>query len=1164
MPQMLLRTYRRIIRCVINRKFPSYAICTLCSCIVVATNGSVFTAAFAKSPDDLAAGFENPPVSARPYTWWHWMNGCASKEGITADLESMKRIGLAGPTMFCVTMTMQSDDGKEIKGDLVYMSPEWQALVQHAIEECKRLGLEFSILTCEGYGQGGGTWVPPEEGMQKLVWSERRVEGGAQVRLDLPAPNGRELAHRDIALVAFPTPLGDENTAPPSITSSRGGDPIRLVDGKSLTLPVPMPGFTEWLQLEYDEPHKFSSINIAMNDLRDTGDPESWESSSFLSKAAQQKLRSQPGPHHWELQVSDDGKNFRPIGRICTHGTSAIPETSGRFFKIIMPVPPPLAMQLPFNGKEEMTITSMALSGPRLDRPEARVGAVITDSAREFSNSRAPSAIPNSAIVDLTGKREWNAPPGKWTLLRLGHVSQNSPVAASGNHGIECDKLSRQAVLNHLTNGSLNTVLKNAGPLAGTAFKNIVCDSMEAGYENWSPFLPQEFRKRRGYAIDPWLPALAGFVVGSAEESERFLWDFRRTLADLVVENYYGTLREFAHQHNLNVSAEAAGHGLPTIIDQLQAKGMTDTPLGEFWSGRGDTDDAKEAASAAHIYGKKMAGTESFTTTSGIIGRTREPYAMKAEGDLRFCLGINRFSFHTFAHQPWLDRTPGMTMSFAGPNLDRNATWWEMGGPWITYVSRCQYLLQQGRFVADVCYYYGEDAPVGYSSRQISLKTPPGYDFDVCNTEILHQMSVEDGRIILPSGMKYRVLVLPNSERMTPNTLRSVSNLVKAGATVVGPKPRLSPSLIDYPACDEVVRKLSDDVWGDCDGKKVRSHAYGAGSVRSGVPLTEILNVPPDFSSDNKNLRYIHRRDENSEIYFVSNQSDRDVLSECKFRVDGLAPEFWHPDTGAIETAAVYESNQGCTSLPLQLGPSGSVFVVFRQPASVAIASVAHDGTTILPPVATSSDGTLNLPSVENGKITMLVSKPGKYTFTNCNGSTRSTTVAQIPAPLPLHGPWQLQFSEKLGAPPSAAFPSLISWSDATDEGIKYFSGTAKYRSEFKIPPNWIRSDTHVFLNLGVVKNLARVTVNDEPLEILWKPPFRVEVTSTLHQGDNKLEIDVANLWPNRLIGDKRLSLDKRVTWVSYNPYEADSPLLPSGLLGPVTLEAAQQIKISP
>jgi hypothetical protein len=477
-------------------------------------------------------------------------------------------------------------------------------------------------------------------------------------------------------------------------------------------------------------------------------------------------------------------------------------------------------------------------------------------------------------------------------------------------------------------------------------------------------------------------------------------------------------------------------------------------------------------------------------------------------------------------------------------------------------VTRCQYLLQQGTFVADICYYYGEDAPVGFFYSQLPAKIPRGYDFDACNTEILKQMKVDRGRIVLPSGMSYAVLLLPNSDRMTPGTLRTIAELVKAGATVVGPKPRLSPSLIDFPACDESVRQLANEVWGNCDGKTIKSHTYGAGSVEWGKSLEDILKAPADFSSDDNNLRFIHRRLGTQEIYFVSNQSDKDVLSQSTFRVGGLAPELWHPDTGTRELAAVYNSEQSRTSLPLQFGPSGSVFIVFRQPAARAVSSVEHEGIAIVPPSTANQASALNLPIIENGKVAMLVSKPGKYSFKLSDGNAQTVSADRISPSVNMEGPWQLQFQKERGAPASAILPNLISWSDAADEGIKYFSGTATYLKTFEIPPDLLSPGIRVVLNLGDVKNLARVTLNGKSFQTLWKPPFRVDVTSALRQGQNEVQIEVANLWPNRLIGDKRLPPERRVNWVSYNPYQSDSPLLPSGLLGPVNIEVTQRIEV--
>lgn len=1121
----------------------------------------------AQASDALVAGFENPPLEARPLTWWHWMVGYITKEGITADLESMKRIGLGGAQMFDIRLGMTGPDGKRLEGPVKFMSPEWRDLVKHAVSESHRLGLELSVLNSQGWGQAGGEHVPASESMQRVVWSDSQVEGGQKLALStLRQPETRQEFYEDIAVLAFPTVVGDEATTPPVVSSSGPNTPT--VDfskqGSSLTIPIPMPEAPQWVQLAFDREHTFSSITIAIVKMRDTPDPENWEATSLIDEAARSFLKTIKGPKHWELQVSKDGTNFTPAHRIATHGTTTFPEVTGKVFRIWMPVPPPLALPLPLARTHKVEFTNIAFAGPRIDQAEARVGKIMDAKASQFSTKPvAPEGtIQPDKIIDLTGQSEWTVPPGQWTVSRIGHTSTGATLAAAGERGgLEVDKLSRAAVTNHLNNGMASAVVKDSAQLAGTTLKNIFCDSWEHGYQNWTPLMREEFKKRRGYSLDPWLPTFTGRVVGSPEQSERFLWDLRRTIADLVAESFYGSLGEFAHKNKMGVYAEAAGHGLPAVVDQLQNKGQTDTPMGEFWLGRRDVDDTKECASSSHIYGKKMAAAESFTSESRYAW-TMDPSMMKAEGDLQFCMGINRFCFHRFAHQPWLDRRPGMTMGMWGTNFERTNTWWEQAREWITYISRSQFLLQQGTFVADACYYYGEDTPVGFEFRNLDPKLPPGYDFDVVNTEILKQMKVKDGRIVLPSGMAYRVLVLPNQTRMTLGTIEAIRDLVKAGATVVGPRPTLSPSLKDFGKGDETLQAIAQEMWGDCDGKTTTSHAYGAGWIKWGVPMAEVLGVPPDFTCANPDIRYIHRRDGDAEIYFISNQTEKDVLLPIGFRVKGLAPELWHPSSGRRETQAMYSTKDDITTLPIHLDPAGSVFVIFRKPASPNPVASISDGSDKSPAGLPLS--ALRPPIVQDGKIALTVNQPGKYTFTMANGKTISGLADAMPASLPITGPWKLSFPPKLGAPDTTTFDQLGSWTTSNIPGVKYFSGTATYVKEFTVPKDWLTSGAKFHLDLGKVMNLAQVTLNGKDLGVLWKKPFRVEITPALKAETNKLEIKVTNLWPNRLIGDASLPPEQRVTWSSYNNYTKDSPLLESGLLGPVEVKATRLVEVAP
>jgi (4-O-methyl)-D-glucuronate---lignin esterase len=1144
--------------------------------VVIGIASGAATKLIADTAAGIQEGFRDPPRDARPLTWWHWMNGMATKEGITADLEAMQRVGLGGAQLFFVQQTLRTPEHKDIKGDVVFMTPPWRELVMHAIKECDRLGLELSVLTCEGWGEGGGSWISPAESMQRVVWSEAHLEGGRQVTVEVKRPIPEGDYYEDIALLAFPTPPGDDHPVAPKITASKATtDPperhLAEHDPALITMPLPMPGRPQWVQLDYGAARSFSSIYLAINEMRDVVDPDRWENSSYLDAASNAALRNVKEPRYWELQASGDGQKFRTIGRISTHGTSSIPETRARYFRIWMPVPPPLQRSLPFSATEEppMEVTDITLGGPRIDRPELRAGKFVDASIRTFSNATIPARniIPSGNIINLTNQQKWDAPPGEWTILRIGHASTGANVGPGVVNGLEANKLSRAAVQHHLNDGMAGSLLKEAGPLAGTALKNFLCDSWERGYENWSPEMRDEFQQRQGYSIDPWLVAFTGRVVDSVDASERFLWDFRRTIANLMADNYYGTLQQFAHQHGMKVYAEAAGHGLPTITDQLLCKGRTDVPMGEFWAGRGDLDDTKEAASAAHMYGQNIAAAESFTATPQCSGWTRDPFALKPEGDLRFCIGINRLCFHRFAHQPWLDRAPGMTMGQYGTEFDRMNTWWEPGAAWIGYLSRCQYLLQRGHFAADLCYFYGEDAPAGFRFSQLAPKPPTGFDFDICNAELLKKMTCKAGRITLPSGMSYRVLVLPVSDRMTPEVLQAVKQLVHDGATVVGPRPVKSPSLKGYPDCDRVVQTIAAEMWGDCDGKKVTSHAYGKGRIVWGGSLVEAIGSPPDFLSDNANIRFIHRRDGDAEIYFVSNQRNENLATKCTFRVDGLRPELWHADTAQQEPILMYQRSNGRVTVPLELDPCGSVFVVFRPAKGTVepIVSLSLDGKPISVESNKSEDSMiLGCAATDRDTLALTVWQAGNYTVTTAAGKKITAATGPIPRPMEVTGPWQIQFPAKRGAPPSITLDRLTSWSVAKEDGVKYFSGTATYSKQLALSDNQLRSGTRLFLDLGEVKNLAEVRLNNRRLGILWKPPFRIELTGAARSGDNELEVKVTNLWPNRLIGDQHLPLAEQVTWTSYNPYRADSPLLPSGLMGPVSIRAARELEFAP
>ena len=609
--------------------------------------------------------------------------------------------------------------------------------------------------------------------------------------------------------------------------------------------------------------------------------------------------------------------------------------------------------------------------------------------------------------------------------------------------------------------------------------------------------------------------------------------------------------------------------------------------MGEFWAGTNGQASVKLASSVGHIYGQNIIGTESFTGYPEHGRWTDDPYSLKALGDLAFTQGINRFIFHRFAHQPWMNRYPGMTMGQWGINLDRTNTWFEKAKPWMDYISRSQFLLQQGRFVADAAYFCGESSPV--VTRIGNPPLPAGFDYDSINRDVILKSSVKDGRLLLPDGMSYAVLVLPpNDPAITPELLKKIHDLVADGLTVVGEKPKHSPSLNDYPKCDDEVSALANEMWADCDGSKVTEHALGQGKVVWGKPLADVfagLKIAADFDAP-ENVLYIHRAVDGGDVYFVANHENSYQSINCTFRVSGKVPELWHPDTGVIETAPVYEEKEGRTTIRLQFDPVGSVFVVFRQRSAGVEHLTQIDRTATTVESSTDHDSPAQLMRVAgDGSVEILPLKAGSYQLANSSGkSTRLENLNGLNRTM-ITGPWELRFPPNWGAPPSVSLDNLISWSDSLDSGIKYFSGTATYTKSLDISDEMIADHQAIYLDLGTVKNFAEVTLNGKDLGILWKPPFQLDITSNVRPGKNDLQIGVTNLWPNRIIGDAQLPEDVewqgmkparwpqwmldgkpsptgRYTFTTWRHWTKDGKLLESGLIGPVTIESGKWMRV--
>jgi hypothetical protein len=756
------------------------------------------------------------------------------------------------------------------------------------------------------------------------------------------------------------------------------------------------------------------------------------------------------------------------------------------------------------------------------------------------------------------GELHWQAPAGSWEILRIGYAASGAKVSTSSNswQGLAIDYLDRRELENYWRQ-VVDPLLEDARPYLGHALRYLVTDSWELGGVNWTGRFRDEFRQRRGYDLLPYLPVIAGRIVGDRAASNRFLNDFRRTVGDLVVSGHYAAFAELAAKAGLGIHPESGGpHGAP--IDALESLGTGAFAQTEFWAPSTEhrtRDDerffVKEAASASHIYGKTIVAAEGFTSI-GPQWEEAPGRGLKQAFDQALCEGLNRLIWHTFTSSPKEMGLPGQEY-FAGTHLNPNVTWWSQADAFTGYINRTQFLLQQGQPVADVVYYYGSQVPNFVRLKGADpAKVLPGYDYDVTDENALaHRMTVREGRIVLPEGVSYRLLVLPERTAISLDALRAVQKLVAAGAAVLGPKPQQAIGL----AGDVEVRAIAGEVWGDCGQAGVRQRPYGQGTVFCGQSTRQALaamGVAPDVEGGAQ-IDYVHRQAGDADIYFLRNTRPEPLFTTVTLRSKDKAPELWHADMGAIVPEPLYTvPADGRTRLPLRLEPNGSVFVVLRQPAGPHIVKESWNAGAGAP--VARWNGRTNL-DVET-------SAAGRFTVTMDSGKTLAADVAGVPAPQRIDGPWTLEFTPGWGAPASISLDKLASWTENDDPGVRYYSGTVRYRTRFVLPGEKPDAARPWYLNLGEVREIAAVRLNGADLGILWKKPFRVALGAAARAGSNDLEIAVTNLWPNRLIGDQRLPPEKRFTRTNIAKFTADSPLLPSGLLGPVTVEAAQVARL--
>lgn len=1017
---------------------------------------------------NIEQSFRDVPKSSQLGVYWYWMSDNISKEGVIKDLKAMKEAGINRAYIGNIAQPPSDVPYGQVK----IFTDEWWDIIHTALKTAGELDIEIGIFNSPGWSQSGGPWVKPEQAMRYLASRKLSVKGPTQLNIPLfPIP----LDAQDVRTIAYPDLSVKQKTTFNMTSDGKGVIDLtgnRADSVRSLIVSFKGQPVVTMAHLYVKRGDSYDSIRSIVID------------------------RSNPA-----LNVGFDP--YAPVA-------ISIPATYGSVFRLILSTGNEGAI-------EKVTLSSIPCVERYPEKSLAKMFQTPLPMWNDYLWDKQPAigdtnlVINPSKVIDLTSKistdgtLSWSVPNGNWTIMRTYMVPTgvtNAPASPEGT-GLEVDKMSKKHIAAHF-DAFIGEILRRVPENDRKSFKIVVEDSYETGGQNWTDQMIELFEKRYGYSPIPFIPVMEGHVVGSSDLSDRFLWDLRRFVADKVSKDYVGGLREVSNKHGLTTWLENYGHwGFPGEF--LQYGGESDEIAGEFWSegSLGDIEN-RAASSCAHIYGKKKVWAESFT--AGGPGFSRYPAIMKQRGDRFFTEGINSTLLHLFIQQPD-DRMPGLSAPF-GNDFNRNNTWFSHMDLFTDYLKRCNFMLQQGRYIADVAYFIGEDAPKMTGVRTPEI--PKGYSYDYINAEVLQNFaSVEKGLLTLKSGMQYRVLVLPPLKTMRPDVLWTIKELVSKGMIVLGDAPEQSPSMENYPAADSRVISMARELWGSFKDSTINQVDYGKGKVYSGVSLEEIFrneDLIPDFDLKKTNapLLFIHRTFSEGDFYFVSNQSGEKVTAAPAFRVAGKQPELWIPQTGEQRMLPNYERMANTTTVPLELEAYESAFIMFRK------------------------KGTPNKES-----------KQENYPFKEYLGFTNT--------------PWEVQFDATKGGPKgTVTFEALTDWTQNKDTTIKYYSGKATYTTYFSLSNI---PEGEIYLDLGKVMVMAKVKLNGEKVGGVWTAPYRLNISKQIKRGENRLEIEVVNNWRNRIIGDLRLDTYKRITTTNGKDYNGDSELQPSGLLGPVELQ---------
>ncbi len=1077
--------------------------------------------------ENLYKEFQNPPVEARPRVWWHWMDGNVTKDGIYKDLTWMKRSGIAGFMNFDAGFNTPLIVDKK----LAYMTDEWKDAFAYTVHLADSLGLEMSVAASPGWSFTGGPWVEPKDGMKKLVWRDMLVTGGSTFDGLLPEPyktigafqnvprsnsnninstggNPGEGFYADIAVLAFKLADADKDLTAlnPTITSSGGKFSVtKLTDGDLTNADMLAPGAggaegKAWIQYEFNEPQTVKALTIVDGRVRGQ-----WG-------APKQEINK-------VLQVSDDGKTFREICKIpnssAPQGTVDIPSTTAKIFRLVIDnvvIVNPYAALMGAGAAPTAQPTPIAEfvlhSINRINHAEEKAGFAAPADLALYDTPDETAVVSLEDVIDISdkvsnGHLTWDVPAGNWKIVRYGysqtgHMNNPAPPEATGFEVDKMDPIAVRAYMDHY----LGMYVDASNDQLGKVVKYIMTDSYESEQENWTPAMEEEFEQRNGYSLRPWMPVLMGYIVNSAEESEKFLRDWRRTLGSMVTDNLYNLLTDILKERGMGRYTESHENGRVYLVDGMEVKAKADVPMAAAWMPNNtgastppmSRADIREAASVAHIYGQNLVAGESLTAPGG-EGRSYayHPANLKATADMEMASGLNRFVIHTSVHQPLDEKAPGLGLGPIGQWFNRLDNWSGSAWAWMDYMARSCYMLQQGHFVADIVYYYGEDNNITglFGAEQPAF--PLGYNYDYINSDaLLNLLTFKNDRLVTPSGMSYRMLVLdPNVKRLPLDVLKKIAELAKAGAVICGAKPELPGRLTDD--VDEF-NNIVHEIWGGN-----LKNVYLTSDMKN---VLDKIGVKQDVSMSD-DLRFVHRHTNSADIYWINNPEGPAKTVELSFRVKGKHPEIWHPETGNREEVT-YRTEGDRTVVKVNMVENDALFVVFNGPAQ-------QDAVT--------------LPELQESTL------------------------------LTINTPWNVAFQEKRGAPATAQFNQLINLADSEVEGIKYFSGVATYTNHFTLTEDQLQSDK-LMLDLGKVGVMAEVLMNGQNVGLRWKAPFCLDIKDAAKAGENTIEVRVTNLWINRLIGDSMPGVTEKVTWSQYPFYYPTSTMSPSGLMGPVQIVA--------